>query len=189
MADVVAHRAALLSHYQPSNHSLVVHPCADDSACHAQQQHGEKNMNILLAVDDSPNSASAIESVAARSWPSDTTVRVLSAVPILIEPDTSIRPDEENPLPQTMKEMTRKAEDLASQAADSLRAKGLSAEPVVREGDASSAIVEEARQWPADLIVVGAGERSDPEGKPSSRLARSVQAYAPCPVEAVRAES
>ncbi len=49
-------------------------------------------MKILLAVDESKYSTSAVKEVAKRPWPKGTTVRVLTVVepfpPIAIEPWT-----------------------------------------------------------------------------------------------------
>ena len=47
-------------------------------------------MKILLAVDGSEHSAAAVEEVASRPWPPETTVRVLSAVECVAPPAAEV---------------------------------------------------------------------------------------------------
>src|SRR5947207_7577217 len=101
-------------------------------------------MRILLAIDDSPYSATAVEEVKTRPWPVETTVRVLSAVQIPMiatESWVHVTVDLEN----MRQEMTRHYEEVTARAADALRASGLTVEAVVRQGDPRSVIVDEAK--------------------------------------------
>src|SRR5204863_864645 len=113
-------------------------------------------MRVILAIDDSQFSADAVEEVAARSWPPGTTVRVLSAVePITPPPAAELWYDAGGSMEQLQKELTNRQESLVSKAASLLQERGLSAEAMVRQGDARSVIVDEGTEWPADLIVGG----------------------------------
>src|SRR5437870_2190749 len=113
-------------------------------------------MIVILAIDDSQFSADALEEVAARSWPRDTTVRVLLAVePLAPPPASELWYDAGGSIEQMQEQMTKRHERLVSQAVRLLQERGLSAEAVVRQGDARSVIVDEATEWPADLIIVG----------------------------------
>jgi nucleotide-binding universal stress UspA family protein len=149
--------------------------------------HQRNVMNILLAVDDSQYSADAVEAVAARPWPPNTIVRVLSAVQVPFTPGAEV--SYAGNLGQVLKEMTKYAEELTARVADSLRTKGLTAEPVVREGDPRSLIVDEAKQWPADLIILGSHGRSGLKRWLLGSVSQSVASYAPCSVEVVRKKS
>lgn len=145
-------------------------------------------MRILLAIDDSRYSADAVEEVAARPWPPDTTVRVLSAVdtaPITTEPLFIASIDIDN----VQQEITRRYEELTTRTADSLRESGLTAETVVCQGDPRSVIVDEARDWSADLIVVGSHGYSGIKRWLLGSVAQSVVSHAPCSVEVVRRKS
>jgi nucleotide-binding universal stress UspA family protein len=75
------------------------------------------------------------------------------------------------------------AERLTSRVTDALRAKPLSADMAIRFGDPLAQILDEAQEWSANLIVVGASsfESDDPE----ESVARSVVNRAPCRVEIV----
>jgi nucleotide-binding universal stress UspA family protein len=137
-------------------------------------------MRIVLVVDDSASSADAVETVADRLWPSGTTVRVLSIV-APVRPELHFGSDT---LELAQKEMTRKAESLTARVTDVLRARGLAVDSAVTLGDPASQIVNEARQWPANLIVLGANSYTS-EGEETSCVARSVANHGACKVEVV----
>ena len=50
---------------------------------------------------------------------------------------------------------TKEAKQLTERVAHSLAASGLATETVVHDGDPGSVIVDEAKGWKADLIVLG----------------------------------
>jgi nucleotide-binding universal stress UspA family protein len=57
----------------------------------------------------------------------------------------------------------------------------------MREGDPRSVIVEEAEQWPAELIVLGSHGYTGIKKWLMGSVAQSVVSHAPCSVEVVRA--
>src|SRR5215207_9524391 len=103
-------------------------------------------MKILLAVDDSPDSSEAVGAVAARPWPPGTAVRVLSAVGKLPPPAAELWYDAGGDLERAQQEMTNRAEGLTARVAEALKASGLAAEAVVRQGDPRAVIVDEAKE-------------------------------------------
>jgi len=142
-------------------------------------------MKILLAIDDSQYSADAVEEVAARPWPAGTTVRVLSAVdvtPIATDPAFVASLD----IDTLRNEIARRNKEVISRAARSLQEKGLSVETVVRDGDPRSVIVDEAKDWSANLIVVGSHGYTGVKRWLLGSVAHSVVSHAPCSVEVVR---
>jgi nucleotide-binding universal stress UspA family protein len=68
---------------------------------------------------------------------------------------------------------------------DVLRAKGLAADSAVTFGDPASQIVNEAEEWPADLIVLGANSNTT-EGEEPRSAVQSVVNHALCKVEVVQ---
>ena len=143
-------------------------------------------MKILLAVDGSEYSAAAVEAVTARPWPPGTIVRVLSAVERVVPPATEVWYDAGGSLERTREELTRRAELLTAGVAGGLRTAGLTAEAAVRDGDPRSVIVDEARDWDADLIVVGSHGYTGLKRWLLGSVAQSVVGHAPCSVEVVR---
>ena len=137
-------------------------------------------MKILVPVDDTQSSTNAIEIVANRSWPPGTTVRALS----IAEHVAGVAHSRDHPVELARQEMTKRADGLTARVADVLREKGLEVDSAVRFGDPVSQIVNEAREWQADQIVIGAGAY-EKEGKEPSGVVQQVEIQASCPVELV----
>jgi nucleotide-binding universal stress UspA family protein len=78
------------------------------------------------------------------------------------------------------------ATQLTSGVAASLKQRGLDVETSTREGDARSAIVDEAAEWGADLIVVGSHGKTGLKRWLLGSVAGSIVSHAPCSVEVVR---
>jgi nucleotide-binding universal stress UspA family protein len=78
------------------------------------------------------------------------------------------------------------AEEITTRAADALKDAGVSTETAVREGDPRSAIVDEADEWGADLIVVGSHGRTGLKRWLLGSVAQAVVGHASCSVEVVR---
>lgn len=143
-------------------------------------------MKILLAIDDSPFSTEAVGAVGGRPWPTGTTVRVLSAVQLIPPPAAELWYDAGGSLQLAQQELLNRAEQLTARAVKALNTVGLTAEPVVREGDPRSLIVDEAKEWDADLIVVGSHGYTGLKRWLIGSVAQSVVTHAPCSVEVVR---
>ena len=143
-------------------------------------------MNILLAINDSPYSTTAVEEVRRRPWSPGIIVRVLSAIEPITPPAAKLWIAVGGSFDGMAQEMKRQHEELTARAADSLRESGLIAESVVREGDPRPVIVDEAKDWPADLIVAGSHGYSGIKRWLLGSVAQSVVSHAPCSVEVVR---
>jgi nucleotide-binding universal stress UspA family protein len=142
-------------------------------------------MKILLAIDGSPHAQEAVEEVRQRPWPQGSRVRVLSVVQPIVPPAADFAAGVA--LPQDLwDEQRRAAHTVVADAARALASTPLEAEPLVREGDPKSAIVEEAAAWNADLIVMGSHGHSALERLLLGSVANSVINHSPCSVEVVR---
>ena len=143
-------------------------------------------MKILLAIDGSRYSADAAREVAERLWPPDTTVRVLSAVDSIYPPASELWYDSGD-IERAQQEMRKDAEQLVTETAETLRSSsGLTIETVVRDGDPRTVIVDEAKEWSADLIVMGSHGYTGLKRLLLGSVAHSVVSHAPCSVEVVR---
>ena len=139
-------------------------------------------MRILLAVDGSRYSADVMEAVLSRFWPEAGIVRVLSAV----EPEQIIESGGSGSSGGTKQTPVKATEELVEWVADSLSSHGFHAETVVKPGDPREVIVNEAANWPADLILVGAYGHSGVRNWQIGSVADSVAKHARCSVEVVR---
>jgi nucleotide-binding universal stress UspA family protein len=145
-------------------------------------------MKILLAIDGSPHSEAAIVDVAGGSWPDGTAIEILSVIhdfapsaidPAIVMPAVYVEQIEQRRRHPTM---------LVNAARDRIEgdAWGLHVTTKIIEGNPKDAILDEARQWGADLIVVGAGGYGGRKRMVLGSVARSVAANAPCSVQVVR---
>ncbi len=142
-------------------------------------------MRILVAVDHSPHSLAAVETVMARPWPESTKVRLLT---VNAPPYVAFAPWVE--LQATMAdfdaEVKKQAEELVSTMAARVREKALDVEVVIRDGDPRTEIVDEAIKWDSDLIVIGSHGYTGIKRLLLGSVAQYVVAHAPCSVEVVR---
>ena len=83
----------------------------------------------------------------------------------------------------------KQAQGLVEKTVELLRAKGLKATGTVEEGDAKSTILEAAKDWPADLIVLGSHGRKGLEHFLMGSVSEAVARHAACSVEIVRIRS
>lgn len=133
-------------------------------------------MNILLAIDHSVSSQTAVNEVAARPWPSDTKVCVLS----VIEPPPLMV------VPSLLQTATEAAQSLVKTAGDRLSVDNLVVSTQVIQDNPRSAVVEYAEKWGADLIVVGSHGQTALTRFLMGSVAQAVVRGASCAVEVVR---
>jgi nucleotide-binding universal stress UspA family protein len=142
-------------------------------------------MRILLAIDGSPHSQAAVDEIARRPWPKSSTVRIISVIRPYIPPATEFVLAGAT-LDDVRQQQASSAEQITGRAAEALKEAGLSAETTVREGDPRSAIVGEADEWDADLIVVGSHGRTGLTRLLLGSVAQAIVGHASCSVEVVR---
>jgi nucleotide-binding universal stress UspA family protein len=142
-------------------------------------------MQVLLALDGSEASQNATRMVAERPWPEGSTVRVLS-VAHLLPPTTPFFNEVAVSYENQVASFLQAATEIATRAAEELADTGLSVEPAVRQGDPRLVIVDEARDWGAELVVVGSHGRTGIERWLMGSVAEYVVRHAPCSVEVVR---
>lgn len=142
-------------------------------------------MQILLAIDGSEASQHATRLLAEQPWPEGSVVRVLS-VAHLLPPTTPFFNEVAVHYEEVVKEFLEAATAIVTRAAGELEAAGLNVETAVRQGDPRAEILEEARTWGAELIVVGSHGRTGVERWLMGSVAEYVVRHAPCSVEVVR---
>ncbi|HET9252667.1 MAG TPA: universal stress protein [Candidatus Eisenbacteria bacterium] len=141
-------------------------------------------MNVLIGVDESPFSATAIEFVKRTPWPEGSRFRIVSvSPPIFPAAGDAAMPDV---IAQLIEQQDRYHQEMAERAASGLREAGRAAEGVLISGDPRSVLVEEARRWEADLVVVGSHGRSGLKRVVLGSVAAHVASHAPCSVLIVR---
>jgi len=142
-------------------------------------------MRILLALDDSRHSDAATKSVLERPWPEGSALRVLSIVPTY-PPVFSAGGEQTLNYRELTDGLVKGAQELVETTAVKLETLGLEIEHRVRQGDPRQEILEEAKEWGADLIVVGSHGRTGIQRWLLGSVAEHVVRHAPCSVEVVR---
>jgi nucleotide-binding universal stress UspA family protein len=147
-------------------------------------------MKVLLAIDGSPHSHAAVVEFATRPWPGGTEVEILtvvhSSIPLLFDPAfVAVAAHMQQTLDQR-----RDAPALVEAAAHMIREAnpGVSVSTKIIEGIPHDAIVEEAQEWGADLIVLGSHGHGRVRRVILGSVAGAVVAKAPCSVQVVRAK-
>lgn len=138
----------------------------------------EKPMRILLATDGSNTSLAAAHAVAETVWPEDTEVKVVSVV---------------NPMIYSLEELgllsderTTSAHRAIGQAVQALKGAPSEVSGEVTAGEPARQIVDQAKKWRADLIVVGTHERRGLKRLLLGSTSASVAKRAHCSVRVIR---
>jgi len=135
-------------------------------------------MKILLAVDGSHFGFTAAASIAARPWPPGSIIRIVHVCESAAEA-TDINPARlQPPFPP--------APYAIEKALGRLAGLPFKVEAKVLPGRPKAAILDEARDWGADLIVVGSHGTSGIERFLLGSVSLAVAAHAHCSVEIVR---
>ena len=135
-------------------------------------------VRLVIGVDGSPDADAAVRTVAERVWPPGNEARLIAvrdqAMATAVEWDTAGDAGAQSG-----------ARTIVEAAAEKLRAAGLAVSSVVKEGDPKRVLIEEAEQWGADCLFVGARGLRRIERFLLGSVSTAVAARAHCSVEVV----
>lgn len=138
-------------------------------------------VRILIGVDGSPGAEAAVHAVAERVWPAGSDVRVIAAMdPMMATSSAWTEGDEQDADQQAW--VRKKVEAWAER----LRVQKLAVSFALKKGNPKWVLIEEAEQWGADCIFVGAKGLRRYERFLLGSVAAAVVARAHCSVEVVR---
>jgi nucleotide-binding universal stress UspA family protein len=144
-------------------------------------------MRILIPIDDSAASEAAVNQVIKQVQARDTEVELLHVLDPF--PERLARKKGRQDFPDfaaARKDLRVSAEKLLTRVAERLQSAGFSVRLSIQEGDVRALILEEAKAWPADLIVLGAHPRKGARWFFTASNSEDVSREAPCSVEIVR---
>jgi nucleotide-binding universal stress UspA family protein len=153
----------------------------------APQSDVDAPVRLIVGTDGSPDAEAAVDAVAARSWPAGSKVRVVSVLDTFM----SVAPDPAQPSVLKWVEVGEEEDwgrvrEVFEPSAEKLRNAGLTATVTLRKGNPKSILVEEAEEWSADSIFLGARGMRGIDRLLLGSVSAAVAARASCSVEIVR---
>jgi len=146
-------------------------------------------MKVLIAVDDSACSAAAVDYVLEQCWPKDAEFRVLSVVePVSLQYPIDL--GYAGAIVAAESELTNQTEKLIRDKMNHLK-RGFGDGNVtgsVITGPAALSILDVAKEWNADLIVMGSHGRRGLQKLFLGSVAEKVARCANCSVEIVKSK-
>lgn len=138
----------------------------------AEKSEPKDSYNVLIATNDSEESDYALERILATGWPRNTIFKFVTALRVM---DTAEHAEEQKKLMESWLKCCVVRLNV------NLRPEMVTSDILV--GDPKQAIIEEATNWPADLIVLGARKRTDINKIIRGSVSEFIATKAPCSVE------
>lgn len=145
-----------------------------------QEKTSSDGLRVLVATDGSSFADEAVDYAAKWHWPVGTEFRVVN----VIEPLSSLGPPTTHY--KMASDLLNASQDLVVNACLKLHDKNWKVSHHVRGGFAAEEIISEAKEWGADLIIVGTHGRKGVSRFLLGSVAESVAAHAPCSVTVVK---
>ena len=144
-------------------------------------------MKVLVASSGIYEEEASDSALSALSfpWPEGSEIHVVSVAEVMYPVVVGLAPDTVDTTDVEVRTESD-AKAAANRIAMQFRSLGLSAEGVAMKGDPEASIVEHAKEWGADLIVVGSRERSRVEKFLTGSISESIVKNAPCSVLLLR---
>jgi nucleotide-binding universal stress UspA family protein len=139
----------------------------------------ENDMRVILAIDPSTGSQHVVNEAAARPWPTGTTICALSVVDM----------GSWEGLPTLLEDAKHAAQTQVEKATNQLNHPGYEVFSEVQLGYPKKSISDFAREWKADLVMVGSRGLGAVSRFFLGSVAQAVLRSAPCSVEIVRPAS
>lgn len=142
---------------------------------------------IVVGVDGSADSAQAIEEIVSRRWPPGAAFRLVAVVgPPLFPYMPPVEYDVSAWREVTGIDARRNLEAVLDRESRALRENGLVSDGIVKEGGVSPELLDEAKKWGADAIIMGARGHRAIERILLGSVSATIAARAHCTVEVVR---
>jgi nucleotide-binding universal stress UspA family protein len=162
-----------------------------EARCSVRIARGRKDrdspLRLLIGVDNSSYSDAAVEAVCRREWPKGTEVRLLAVVDTLM----AITPESSQFsigkwIETSNEENWDEVRQIFEPSADKLKSAGLNAAVMIRRGNPTNELLDEAESWDADCIFLGPKGTRGRNRLLLGSVSSAVSARADCSVEIVR---
>ena len=146
-----------------------------------------EQQRILIAIDGSSNSEVAVEEVMKRKWAADTEIRlVIVCDPLKPSLVGNIIPPVTKWVTESNREEHEWAAHVVEKQSERVHNAGLKVSWVVMEGDPRRALLNEAEDWQATTIFIGARGLSKVDRFLLGSVSAAIASRAECSVEVVR---
>lgn len=158
----------------------VAQKIVTEAGCSVRVARGKIDINgsptrLILGYDGSAGANAAAESITSRNWHPETEVKVL-----IVEDTAVIR--------RSFEIQDEQIDAIGNAVVEKLKAAGLKASLEVREGNPKDIVVDEAENWSADCIFIGATQFRNVIAKYLlGSVSSAIVTRASCSVEVVRA--
>jgi nucleotide-binding universal stress UspA family protein len=146
-------------------------------------------MKILVAIDGSGCSEPVIDEIILRPWPKDTEVKLITAVEYTAPPTSDTWALDSNYLDKIDKVAVLQAEAVMDRAIGRMEYRPNPNVKISREilrGSAKEVILDEAKQWNPDLVMVGSHGHHGLKRLWLGSVSQAIANHAKCSVEIVR---
>lgn len=119
----------------------------------------DRHRRVLLAVDESQDSEAAVHQLMTEANPRETAILVLHVIePLPLYPNGYLSSGAE--CGSMRRKQWKEAKSLIVGVAEQLRTAGFTPTTMLRRGDPVGIILKVAKEWCADLIILGSHERN-----------------------------
>jgi nucleotide-binding universal stress UspA family protein len=146
------------------------------------------SLRLIVGIDGSPGAEAAVTAIARRHWPAGSEVRIVNALWNLHAPLGGVAQHETMAMQisEWVAHENARIAEMVAQARERFESKGLAVSAMVREADPKRLLIEEAEEWDADTIFLGARGRGRLERMFLGSVSAAIVQRAPCTVEIVR---
>ncbi len=142
-------------------------------------------IRLIVGVDGSKGAEAAVNAVASRHWPQGSEARIVNGFPTVVTVGAEYAAAA---IAQWIADEKARVAEAIDKAVGKLKGAGLSVSTIHKESDARFLLVNEAENWDADCIFVGAQGLNTIERFLLGSVSSYVATHAPCSVEVIREE-
>lgn len=152
-------------------------------------KHQERGANVLIALDESVHSSHVLDHILKMPWPQNTRFKCVHVMPelsekIFLDPDCEFASRMSHQYDDLYRIQKKLLDDAAKRLKDAYGKKVASSE--VLFGDPRQELLKHAKEWPANLIVLGSHGRRGIEKLLLGSVSETVATHANCSVEVTR---
>lgn len=175
-----------------TSHAVLLHAHCSVRVVRSSQSKEDRGLHVMVCIDESKYSASIIDHILSTPWPVRTHFKCVHVMPelsekIFLDPDCEFAYRMSNQYDDLYRIQKKLLDDAAGRLKDAYGKKAASSE--VLFGEPRKALIKHAKDWPADLVILGSHGKRGVERLLLGSVSEAVATHAACSVEITRATS